>query len=81
MTDAERQQFLAEGKTAPIAMNADGSIIYEVNGDPKRMMYDYTLPGSGRTGKNYKFQGGDAIYEDLNHDGQINALDITYLGS
>ena len=29
----------------------------------------------------YKFQGGDAIYEDVNHDGQINSLDIVYLGN
>ena len=25
--------------------------------------------------------GGDAIYEDVNHDGQIDELDIVYLGS
>ena len=25
--------------------------------------------------------GGDAIYEDVNHDGHINALDVVYLGS
>ena len=30
---------------------------------------------------NYEFRGGDAIYEDVNHDGQINELDIVYLGS
>jgi hypothetical protein len=29
----------------------------------------------------YEFKGGDAIYEDINHDGQINELDIVYLGS
>jgi hypothetical protein len=28
-----------------------------------------------------EFKGGDAIYEDVNHDGQINELDIVYLGS
>ena len=27
------------------------------------------------------FQGGDAIYEDINHDGQINELDVVYLGN
>ncbi len=78
MTDAERQQFMAEGKTAPVATNADGSLILDANGIPVRMVYDYTNDG---TGKNYRFNGGDAMYEDLNHDGQINALDITYLGS
>jgi hypothetical protein len=29
----------------------------------------------------YAFVGGDAIYDDVNHDGQINELDIVYLGS
>ena len=29
----------------------------------------------------YEFKGGDAIYEDVNHDGNINELDIVYLGS
>ncbi len=46
------------------------------NGQPKRIVYNYT-PGS----TTYTFQGGDAIYEDINHDGQINALDIVYLGN
>jgi len=78
MTAEERAQFLTEGHTAPVAMNADGSVIYDDDGDPIRMMYNYTNDG---TGKNYKFSGGDAIYEDINHDGQINALDIVYLGS
>ena len=27
------------------------------------------------------FKGGDAIYDDLNHDGLINSADITYLGN
>ena len=42
------------------------------------MMFNYT---NDATGRNYRFNGGDAIYEDINHDGQINALDIVYLGS
>jgi hypothetical protein len=33
------------------------------------------------TSSQYEFQGGDAIYEDINHDGNINELDIVYLGS
>ena len=32
-------------------------------------------------GTNYEFKGGDVIYEDVNHDGQINELDIVYLGN
>ena len=38
------------------------------------MYYNY-----GNT--NYEFKGGDAMYEDINHDGQINELDIVYLGN
>lgn len=29
----------------------------------------------------YEFQGGDVIYEDINHDGNIDELDIIYLGN
>ena len=78
LSHEQQQQFLAEGKTAPIATTADGTIIYDEDGDPIRMMFNYTNEGEG---VNYKFKGGDAIYEDVNHDGQINALDIVYLGS
>ncbi|MBO4721075.1 MAG: SusC/RagA family TonB-linked outer membrane protein [Prevotella sp.] len=78
MTPEERTQFLAEGKTAPVAIGADGNLIVDGKGDPVRMMFNYT---NDATGRNYRFNGGDAIYEDVNHDGQINALDIVYLGS
>ena len=46
------------------------------NGEPQHLVYNYNSGSS-----TYTFQGGDAIYEDINHDGQINALDIVYLGS
>ena len=75
------EQFKAEGKTAPVVVNADGQIILDGNNVPKRMMYDYRSDDTGHDGTFPGFNGGDAIYEDLNHDGQINALDITYLGS
>ena len=76
---AEQQQaFIDAGNTAPIALNADGKIIRDDKGDPIQMMFNYDNNG---TGKNYKFKGGDAMYEDINNDGQINALDIVYLGS
>jgi len=80
MSREEQAQFLAEGKTAPVAKAADGSVIYDDKGQPLRMMYTYTSTDSN-PGKNYRFKGGDAIYEDLNHDGNINELDIIYLGS
>lgn len=78
MTADERTAFLTEGKTAPVAFNAQGKQILNADGEPLRMRYNYTNDG---TGKNYAFSGGDAIYEDINHDGNINALDIVYLGS
>ena len=78
MSDEERAQFIAEGKTAPVAVNADGKVVLDAQGYPVRMKYNYQNDGNGR---DYSFNGGDAIYEDVNHDGQINALDIVYLGS
>ncbi len=78
MSAEEREQFLAAGHTAPIAKNADGNVIYNDEGDPVRMMFAFANEG---TAKNYKFKGGDAVYEDINNDGNINALDIVYLGS
>ena len=62
------------GPNCPVARNKDGEIIYTAAGNPKMMYYDY-----GTT--SYQFVGGDAIYEDVNYDGQINELDIVYLGS
>lgn len=78
MSQEERDAFLAAGKTAPIAMNADGNVIYDADGAPVRMMFGYTNDG---TFTPYSMKGGDAIYEDVNNDGNINELDIVYLGS
>ncbi len=64
----------ATGKTAPIARDAQGNIIYDKSGNPLPMYFNYG-------GANYQFQGGDVIYEDINHDGQIDELDIVYLGA
>ena len=63
--------------TAPVAIGGDGKVLMDnTTGEPQRMVYDYS-DGSAR----YSFQGGDAKYEDINHDGQINALDVVYLGN
>ena len=64
----------ATNKTAPIAYGADGKVLYDKSGNPQPMYFNYG-------GKNYRFEGGDVIYEDVNHDGQIDELDIVYLGS
>ena len=68
--------FLKEGKTAPIAIDKDGKVMMNSKGDPIRQVYNFSEGTS-----TYQFQGGDAIYEDVNHDGQINSLDIVYLGN
>ena len=67
---------LAEGKTFPIVTDANGNVVMTNSGSPQRMVYNYEN-GSAT----YTFQGGDAIYEDINNDGQINALDVVYLGN
>lgn len=67
-------EFLAKGKTAPVALDKDGKVLMQEDGTPKHVVYDYT-------GVNYEFKGGDAIYEDINHDGEINSLDVVYLGN
>jgi len=63
-----------EGKS-PFALDEDGQIIRDANGKPLRMTF-----AAGKTSE-YKFKGGDAMYEDINHDGNINELDIVYLGN
>ena len=62
------------GPNAPVAKNANGEVILTAAGNPKDMYFDYN-------NIRYKFVGGDAKYDDVNHDGQINELDIVYLGS
>ena len=75
--EANINAMLAEGKTFPVVVGADGKVIMQSNGLPQRMVYNYTADN----GATYSFQGGDAIYEDINHDGQINGLDVVYLGN
>jgi TonB-linked SusC/RagA family outer membrane protein len=62
------------GPDAPVARDANGQVILDEHGQPKPVMF---CVGS----RDYEFKGGDAKYEDINHDGQINELDIVYLGS
>ena len=69
-------EFLAKGKTAPVAIDNEGHVMMDSQGDPIRLVYNFDDGVS-----TYKFQGGDAIYEDINNDGQINSLDIVYLGN
>lgn len=76
LVDYLNNRFLPAGKTAPIALNRDGKVITGADGKPLRMTYN-----SKDGGETYKFDGGDVIYEDVNHDGTINSLDMVYLGN
>lgn len=76
LIDYINNEFLPSGKTAPIALDANGQVIVGADGAPVRMVYAYSDGSSV-----YKFDGGDVIYEDVNHDGQINSLDMVYLGN
>ena len=61
--------------TTPFAQDVNGKTILDGNGNPVPMTFAY---GSSMV---YTFRGGDAIYEDINHDGTIDELDIVYLGN
>ena len=67
--------------TAPVAVGSDGKVIMENNGQPKHMKYAYPNESAGTNQGSYNFQGGDLIYQDINHDGNIDALDVVYLGN
>lgn len=62
-------------ENAPVARDAEGNIILDSDGNPSPMTF-----GKGTSAK-YQFQGGDAIYEDLNHDGRIDVNDIQQIGN
>jgi len=78
--EQEINKRLAAGQTFPVALNADGTVLMDDQGKPQRLVYNY-VSNNGSTTTTYTYQGGDAIYEDVNNDGQINALDIVYLGN
>jgi TonB-linked SusC/RagA family outer membrane protein len=54
-----------------VAKDAAGNTMYDNNGAPVPMKYK----------DSYVFRGGDAIYEDINHDGTIDLNDVVYLGN
>ena len=72
--------MLAEGKTFPVVVREDGTVLMDGSGHPMRQRFNYQN-NNGVGSQTGTFQGGDAIYEDINHDGQINELDIVYLGN
>ena len=71
-------EYSPEHPSAPVAKDAQGNVITDQDGNPKPMYFNYYGKNGGTA---YKFRGGDAIYEDINHDGSIDELDIVYLGN
>jgi len=64
-----------EQDDAPVARDASGKVIVDEYGNGLPMTFAY-----GTTSQ-YQFRGGDAKYQDINHDGTIDELDIVYLGN
>ncbi|WP_207495857.1 SusC/RagA family TonB-linked outer membrane protein [Aridibaculum aurantiacum] len=61
-------------KNATVATGANGKPIIGPNGQIVYMRFNYPTV-------DYTFQPGDAIYEDINNDGNINYMDVVYLGN
>lgn len=61
-------------RDATIAKDENGSPIVGPNGQTVYMRYNYPTV-------DYVFQPGDARYEDINHDGNIDEKDMVYLGN
>jgi len=59
---------------ATMAKDAQGNAIIGPDGETINMRFNYPAV-------DYVFQPGDAIYEDINHDGVIDHKDIVYLGN
>ncbi|EHQ27441.1 SusC/RagA family TonB-linked outer membrane protein [Mucilaginibacter paludis] len=59
---------------ATVAKDVHGKAVIGPGGQPVYMRFNYPAT-------DYTFQPGDAIYEDINHDGNINEDDIVYLGN
>ena len=78
--EREINNMLAQGKTFPIALDPNGKVLMTSQGHPTPMVYNY-VNNNGVGSTTATFDGGDAVYQDVNHDGQINELDIVYLGN
>lgn len=62
-------------ENAPVARDENGYVFTDEESNPLPMYFAY-----GKSNE-YQFRGGDAIYEDINHDGSIDEVDIVYLGN
>ena len=69
-----RYKGVYKDQQATVAQGANGKPIVGPNGQIVYMRFNYPSV-------DYTFQPGDAIYEDINHDGNINYMDVVYLGN
>ncbi|MXV17342.1 SusC/RagA family TonB-linked outer membrane protein [Hufsiella ginkgonis] len=69
-----RYKGVYSDKNATIATDAKGNQIVGPNDQVVYMRFNYPAT-------DYTFQAGDAMYEDINKDGNINEDDIVYLGN
>jgi len=69
-----RYKGVYKDKESTVAIGANGKPIVGPNGQTIYMRFNYPTT-------DYMFQPGDAMYEDINHDGNINYLDVVYLGN
>jgi TonB-linked SusC/RagA family outer membrane protein len=61
-------------ENATTAKDEEGNPIIGPDGNPIRMRFNYPKT-------DYVFQAGDAMYEDINNDGNIDERDVVYLGN
>ena len=61
-------------RASTVATGANGKPITGPNGQVVYMRFNYPTV-------DYVFQPGDAMYEDINNDGNINYMDVVYLGN
>ena len=61
-------------QASTIANGSNGKPIVGPTGQTVYMRFNYPTT-------DYVFQPGDAMYEDINHDGNINYMDVVYLGN
>ena len=54
-----------------VAFDENGNKLYDGDHNPIPMTFNQ---------RSHKFEGGDAKYEDINHDGQIDLNDVVYIG-
>lgn len=69
-----RYKGVYSDKNATIAKDSKGAPIIGPNGQIIYTRFNYPTT-------DYIFQPGDAMYEDINNDGNINYMDVVYLGN